>query len=191
MNIRYRNLDIDSLVLSKTFSFLFAVGVLAIFSSGVSWAAQPPTPEINSDITVYNAQPPTPEINSDITVYKTISCGCCGNWIEHLQHSGLNVGVIIVPETNSVRSRFGVPQEFASCHTAVAGDYWIEGHVPADLVQKLLDEQPADIEGIAVPGMVPGSPGMETPRPVEYQVISVDDNGEKAVYATRKGLSTH
>ena len=175
MNTTYKNLNINSRVLSKTLSYLFAVGALAIFSSGASWAAQPPTTEVNSDV----------------TVYKTVSCGCCGNWIDHLQHSGLNVGVIIVPETNSVRSRFGVPQEFASCHTAVAGNYWIEGHVPADLVQKLLDEQPADIKGIAVPGMVPGSPGMETPRPVEYQVISVDNNGEKAVYATRKGRSAH
>jgi hypothetical protein len=60
-----------------------------------------------------------------------------------------------------------------------------------DLVQKLLDEKPTDIKGIAVPGMVPGSPGMETPRPVEYQVISVDNNGEKSVYATRKGRSAH
>lgn len=161
--------------LTKTLSYLFAVGALAIFSGGVSWAAQPPTPEVKSDV----------------TVYKTASCGCCGNWIDHLQQSGLNVGVIIVSDTNSVRSRLGVPQELASCHTAVAGNYWIEGHVPADLVTQLLAEQPADIKGIAVPGMVPGSPGMESSRPVEYQVISVDNSGEKAVYANRKGRSAH
>lgn len=174
MKLKYRKLNIKPCDLSKTLKYLFVVATLAILSGGVLSAAQPPATEFKSDV----------------TVYKTASCGCCGNWIDHLQHSGLNVGVIIVPETNSVRSRFGVPHEFASCHTAVAGNYWVEGHVPADLVQKLLDEQPADIKGIAVPGMVPGSPGMESSRPVEYQVISVDGDGEKAVYATRKGSST-
>jgi len=175
MNMKSINLIINPRVLSQNLAYLFAVAALAMFSSGVSWAAQPPTTELNSDV----------------TVYKTASCGCCGNWVEHLQHSGLDVGVIIVRDTNSVRSRFGVPQELASCHTAVAGNYWVEGHVPADLVQKLLDEQPADIKGIAVSGMVPGSPGMESSRPVEYQVISVDGSGEEAVYATRKGLTAH
>ncbi len=176
MNQKYRNPTINTRtrILTKTFRIFFAVLALAIFSGGVSWAAQPLTPGAKSDI----------------TVYKTASCGCCGIWVDHMKQSGFNVDVIVVAETNSVRSRLGVPRELASCHTAVAGDYWIEGHVPADLVQKLLREQPADIKGIAVPGMIPGSPGMESPNPVKYQVISVDDSGEKAVYAIRKGSST-
>lgn len=171
MNLKYRTLNTSPSVRHKILRNLFAVSALAIFSSGVSWAAQPTVPEIKSDV----------------TVYKTATCGCCGKWVDHLQQGGLNVDVIIVKETNSVRSRLGVPRELASCHTAVAGNYWIEGHVPVDLVQKLLREQPAGIKGIAVPGMVPGSPGMETPRPVNYQVISVDDSGKKAVYASRRG----
>ncbi len=174
MNLKYTNLNINPRVPGKTLRYFFAVGLLAVFSSGVSWADQPLAPEVKPDV----------------TVYKTATCGCCGKWVDHLEQSGLNVDVIIVNETASVRSRLGVPQELASCHTAVAGNYWVEGHVPADLVTKLLEEQPADIKGIAVPGMVPGSPGMESPRPMKYRVISVDNNGEKAVYTTRNGSST-
>lgn len=122
-----------------------------------------------------------------ITVYKTKMCGCCTKWIQHLEHSGLDVNVISVDETSSVRTRLGVPSDLASCHTAVAGDYWVEGHVPADMIQRLLQERPDDIKGIAVPGMVPGPPGMEAPNPQRYQVLSVDDQGGVAVYATRQG----
>jgi len=173
MNVTCRNLNISPHKLSKTLENLFAVGLFTIFSGAVAWAAQPLAPEFHSDV----------------TVYKTVSCSCCGKWVDHLKRNGLNVEVIIVNETDSVRSRLGVPRELASCHSAVAGNYWVEGHVPADLVTRLLEEQPTDIKGISVPGMPPGSPGMESPRPVEYQVISVDDSGEKAVYATRMGRS--
>ena len=173
MNLKYTNMNINSRAWSRSIRFLFAASVLAVFSSTTSWADQPPAVEVKPDV----------------TVYKTATCGCCGKWVDHLEQSGLNVDVIIVNETASVRSRLGVPQELASCHTAVAGNYWVEGHVPADLVNQLLDERPEDIKGIAVPGMVPGSPGMESPRPMKYQVISVDDSGEKAVYATRAGNS--
>jgi hypothetical protein len=127
---------------------------------------------------------------NEITVYKAPMCGCCTKWVEHLEHSGLEVEVITVDETQTVRDRFGVPHELASCHTAVAGDYWVEGHVPADLVQQLLRERPSDIQGIAVPGMPAGSPGMESSQPVTYQVLSVDDSGEVDVYATREGRSS-
>ncbi|MEE8495974.1 MAG: DUF411 domain-containing protein [Xanthomonadales bacterium] len=173
MNVRYGNLNINPHKLSKILKYLFAVGLLTIFFGKVAWAVQPPTLDNKPDV----------------TVYKTASCGCCAVWVDQLEQSGLDVEVILVNQTNSVRSRLGVPQTLASCHTSVVGNYWVEGHVPVDLVQKLLHEQPADIKGIAVPGMVPGSPGMESPRPVEYQVISVDDSGEIAVYATREGRS--
>jgi hypothetical protein len=122
-----------------------------------------------------------------ITVYKTKMCGCCTKWVEHLEHSGLDVNVILVDETSSMRTRLGIPPDLASCHTAVAGDYWVEGHVPADLIQQLLQERPSDIQGIAAPGMSPGSPGMESTEPVTYHVFSVDDSGEVGIYATRQG----
>lgn len=72
-----------------------------------------------------------------IQTHKTEFCGCCSKWTEHLEHSGLSVNVIVVEDTSLVRTRLGVPRELASCHTAVVGDYWVEGHVPVDLVSRL------------------------------------------------------
>jgi hypothetical protein len=138
------------------------------------------------------ASPQPVQVSEDaaITVYKNRYCGCCHEWIEHLRASGLSVAVKNVDSTQPVRSELGVPDSMASCHTAVAGDYWIEGHVPADLVQQLLAERPDDIEGIAVPGMPAGSPGMEGPNAVTYDVIAHASDGTSSVYATRQGKIT-
>lgn len=123
----------------------------------------------------------------EMTVYKSPQCGCCDKWVEHLQENGFEVELIMVNDMGSIKQEVGVPRQFTSCHTAVVGDYWVEGHVPADLIQKLLEEHPGDIKGIATPGMPAGSPGMESPNPVKYEVLSVDDKGNVEVYATRTG----
>jgi hypothetical protein len=77
-----------------------------------------------------------------------------------------------------------VPEKLYSCHTAVVQGYVIEGHVPADLIHRLLKERPA-LAGLAVPGMPVGSPGMEGPNPQHYEVISFDKAGRTSVYARR------
>ena len=128
---------------------------------------------------------------TQLVVYKTPACGCCDKWVLHLRDNDFDVKVNLVSETNSIRTQVGVPREMASCHTAIVGDYWVEGHVPADLIHKLLTEQPEGIKGIAVPGMPLGSPGMESPKASKYKVLSVDDNGEVEVYATRDGQNAH
>ena len=129
----------------------------------------------------------TPLADGDIVVYKTPTCSCCGNWVAHLRDAGLEVSVVNVSNTQTIQSRVGVPRELGSCHTALVGDYWVEGHVPADLIQRLITEKPDDIRGIAIPGMVMGSPGMEGPNPVDYDVVAYDTEGNTIVYASRQG----
>ncbi|MDX1499270.1 MAG: DUF411 domain-containing protein [Woeseiaceae bacterium] len=124
-----------------------------------------------------------------VTVYKTPTCGCCGDWVAHLRDAGLDVEVVDVASTQAHRAEAGVPNRLGSCHTAVVGDYFVEGHVPADLVAGLIEKKPAELRGIAVPGMPVGSPGMEGPNPVEYDVLAVDRDGQVFVFATRQGSS--
>ncbi len=132
------------------------------------------------------AEAPNTE-GADVVVYKTASCGCCSKWVEHLQKNGLDVAAVNVASTAPAREQAGVPNRLGSCHTAVVGDYWVEGHVPAELVHRLMTERPIDIEGLAVPGMPTGSPGMEGPNPVKYDVIAYHTDGNTSVYATLQG----
>ena len=130
-----------------------------------------------------------PVLSSDVVlqVYKTPTCGCCGKWVDHLREHGFRVEVENVSSTREIQDRAGVPREMRSCHTAIAGDYFIEGHTPADVIEQLFIEKPADIRGIAVPGMPMGSPGMESPNPEVYDIIAVGEDGALSRYATRRG----
>jgi hypothetical protein len=121
-----------------------------------------------------------------VTVYKSATCGCCSKWVEHMKTNGFNVTALDVEDIEVPMKTYGVPTSLASCHTAVVGGYVVEGHVPADLVHKMLKEKPA-IAGIAAPGMPVGSPGMEVPgtKAAAYDVMSFTKDGKTAVYAKR------
>ena len=95
-----------------------------------------------------------------ITVYRSPTCGCCGQWIEHLKAHAFVVSDIVTNDMDQVKERFGVSPELASCHTARLNGYFIEGHVPAKDIIRLLTEKP-DVKGLTVPGMPRGTPGME------------------------------
>lgn len=120
-----------------------------------------------------------------LTVYKSPTCGCCGKWIEHVKAAGFTVTVEDTPDVSVVKNRHRVPRALWSCHTTVVGAYAIEGHVPADLIERLVAEHPA-IAGIAVPGMPQGSPGMEQGMGKEtYSVLTFTRDGVTATYAVR------
>lgn len=121
-----------------------------------------------------------------MVVYKTPTCGCCKNWVEHVQAAGFQVEVQDMPDVTPVKNEHGLPQHLASCHTAIVDGYVVEGHVPADVIRRLLSERP-QVAGIAVPGMPMGSPGMEVPggRKDPYDIIAFARNGTVSVYETR------
>lgn len=117
-------------------------------------------------------------------VYKDPGCGCCKEWIKHIQKAGFTVTSEDSTTMDAIKTRLGVPAALASCHTAIVGDYLVEGHVPADVLQKLLKEKPS-ARGLAVPGMPMGSPGMEGPTKDKYNVMLFDRLGKATVYASR------
>jgi hypothetical protein len=121
---------------------------------------------------------------ADMVVYKSPTCGCCDKWIEHMEEAGFRVEAKNVPDLNPVKAEFGVARNLQSCHTATVGGYLVEGHVPADLVQRMLEEKP-DIRGLAVPGMPMGSPGMEGPYKDAYNVLAIGTDGRTSVYDRR------
>ena len=129
---------------------------------------------------VFAAAAPIP-----MTVYKSPTCGCCKEWVAHVQKNGFAPKVIDMDDLTKVKKDAGVPDALQSCHTALVGAYVVEGHVPADLVQKMLTEKPK-IVGLAVAGMVVGSPGMEQGnQKVPYQVTAWTKDGKTSTYARR------
>ena len=118
-----------------------------------------------------------------VQVFKNPSCGCCGAWVEHMKAAGFSVNVTEVDDTSVARRKYGLPDRFGSCHTAVVGGYVVEGHVPANDVKKLLAMKPVAV-GLAVPEMPVGSPGMEMgARRDPYQVLLVAKDGRERVFS--------
>ena len=126
---------------------------------------------------------------ASIEVWKDPNCGCCQDWVKHLEDNGFAVKV---HETgnNAARSRLGVDRKFGSCHTGLVGGYAIEGHVPAQDIRRLLKEKPTAI-GLAVPGMPVGSPGMDGPvyenRKDPFDVLLLTQGGGSRVFQRYPG----
>lgn len=120
-----------------------------------------------------------------ITVHLSPTCGCCKRWVAHLETSGFRVSKDVIADVSPVKTLLAIPETLWSCHTAEVVGYALEGHVPSDLIHRMLRERPP-IAGLAVPGMPIGSPGMEQPGSSErYEVLTFTRAGETAVYAVR------
>jgi len=117
-------------------------------------------------------------------VYASPDCRCCQAWIKHLEANGFLPAAQFVDDVAPIKRKRGVPEKLWSCHTALVGDYTVEGHVPADLIHKMLDKR-LPIAGLAAPGMPNGAPGMEGPTKDRYDVISFTRAGRTEVFASR------
>ena len=120
-----------------------------------------------------------------IEVWKSASCGCCSDWVRHLEANGFVVRVTDVEDPALYRNKLGIPDRLGSCHTASVGGYALEGHVPAREIHRLLQERP-DAVGLAVPAMPVGSPGMDGPeygqRKDPYEVLLLTRGSEPRIY---------
>ena len=161
---------------------LAAAGGLALIGCGSSekkqdQRAQAPTLKAGSSTPASQA--------ASMTVYRDPSCGCCEAWAGIAKKAGYQVTLVDRPDMPAIKRQYGVPEELASCHTAIVGRYALEGHVPMEDVARLLKERPSEIKGIAVAGMPRGSPGMEMPDGSKdpFQVIAFDAAGRTSVYS--------
>jgi hypothetical protein len=119
-------------------------------------------------------------------MFRDPNCGCCGLWADHVRaENEVPVEETVTQDMTSVKQQHGVPQDLWSCHTMIVDGYVIEGHVPAEQIERLLKERPVGVRGLAVPGMPIGSPGMEMGnRKQPYQVIAFREDGSRFVFAT-------
>lgn len=128
------------------------------------------------------------ETSSDATVLQVLkdpSCGCCEGWVNHVNENGFIAQISHPQDLNGEKLKLGIAPKFQSCHTAISAEgYVFEGHIPANIVQRFLDEKPNDAIGLAVPGMPMGSPGMEIGDQFSpYDVLVLKTDGSAQVYA--------
>ena len=119
-----------------------------------------------------------------VVMHKNPGCGCCDVWADHLRSFGFTVESTEDPKILEFKADRNISRPLMSCHTADIGGYFVEGHVPANDILKLLKEKPEHVTGLAVPGMPLGSPGMEHPRPQSFNTIALMTDGTAYVFAS-------
>jgi hypothetical protein len=162
---------------------LAACALAALVSVAASW------PSSSTELASPAEWPAAPVVATSkgpvMEVYKTASCGCCKLWVDHVQKAGFDVRVTDLDQSalDAKKASLGIASRLQSCHTAVVSGYLIEGHVPADDIQRLLKTRPR-VAGIAAPGMPAGSPGMEMgSRRDPYDVVAFTRAGVLSTFA--------
>lgn len=122
------------------------------------------------------------DIAINATLYKSPNCGCCVGYSKALKEHGFDVDVVSTENMQLIKDQYNIPKNMESCHTVVIGDYFIEGHIPFEVVDKLLAEEPT-ISGIALPNMPAGTPGMPGIKDGLYKIFQ-SINGEFSEFIT-------
>lgn len=117
-----------------------------------------------------------------VTLFKNPQCSCCESYAQYLRNSGYEVKVVMSHDLPLIRQRQGISPELEGCHTSLVGGYFVEGHIPVEHVDRMLTERP-EIDGISLPGMPPGTPGMGGPKPGPLTVYGVAAKARPAVFA--------
>jgi len=118
------------------------------------------------------------------TNYQSPYCGCCKDWVKHMEDNGFELDVVLEQDMTAKKIELGIRPEYASCHTAEIQGFTFEGHVPAEDIQRFIDSKPSRMIGLAVPGMPMGSPGMEYKDQQDpFDVVAFDENGKTMVWA--------
>ena len=115
------------------------------------------------------------------TIFKNPQCGCCETYGEYLRSNGYEVRVVATHDLPLIQQRQGVPAGLEGCHTTLIGGYFVDGHVPIGTFNRLLAERP-DVNGITLPGMPTGSPGMAGPKTEPFTIHAVASGGRTSVY---------
>lgn len=170
--------------MTMIFKRLCAITVLSL--SAAACSGERSDSALPAGMASSDAATQTAALSADtVVVYKTPTCGCCNKWVDHIAENGFVVVTHDLDNLQATKRTLGVPARHTSCHTATVRGYTIEGHVPADLIRRLIADKPGGVRGLAVPGMPMGSPGMEGIISQEYDVLSFDDQGNVEVYERR------
>lgn len=168
---------------------LSVLSIALVFITGCN-SAESSDQAATSKVVISEVAAEKPIVQNDLsvlgqrmTVHKSPTCGCCQKWVDYLEEEGFTVDVKNSDNVNPIKQSLGMTDpKLYSCHTAVIGDYIVEGHVPASDIKRLLTEKP-NIAGLTAPGMPMMSPGMNSRTPKDYAVLSITTAGSTQVYS--------
>lgn len=167
---------------SNTYKIFFALLLIA--------AALAHIPSVHAESSS-NSLTPLSELlqSTELVVYKSPTCGCCGDWVDHMSEAGFSTKIQHPKDLNTIKDQLGVAPVYQSCHTATLQNYFFEGHIPAEVVKHFLADKPKNAIGLAVPGMPLGSPGMDFggDNYRSYQVLQLNKDGSSSVYGEVSG----
>src|SRR5690348_16435819 len=109
------------------------------------------------------------EQDNQVTLYKEPQCGCCEGYADYLRKHGYTVTIVPTHDLPLLNEKYGIPSGLSPCHISLIGGYVVGGHVPLEIVNRLLAEKPA-ITGITLPGMPLGSPGMNGTKTEPFKI---------------------
>lgn len=163
----------------SVFQRVLVLAFVAVLGGCQNESANEPTQAAVTDEPAAAAQ-----TRADFQVYKSPTCGCCGEWVDHLQSKGFTTAVHHPEDLDGVKRERGIQPQYQSCHTAVSEQgYVFEGHIPARDIRAFMENPPKDAIGLAVPGMPVGSPGMEVgDRFTPYDVLLLKEDGSSEVF---------
>ena len=121
------------------------------------------------------------EEDRHVTLYKEPQCGCCESYADYLQKRGFMVSIVPTHDLPLLDEKYGIPSELSPCHISLIGGYVVGGHVPIEIVNRLLAEKPA-ITGVTLPGMPLGSPGMTGRKTEPFKIYEISKGASK-IYA--------
>ncbi|MHA2224664.1 MAG: DUF411 domain-containing protein [Candidatus Hodarchaeales archaeon] len=123
-------------------------------------------------------------LNITFTIYSSSTCGCCHQYVDYLESLNSTVNHTKINDINYIKNKFKIPQDLRTCHTSIIENYTVEGHVPIEAIYKLINETPSEIDGIALPGMPNGSPGMGGVKTAPFEIIAFKDNESKGIFVS-------
>jgi hypothetical protein len=130
---------------------------------------------------IFSSSAPAAADAGPVTLYKNPQCGCCEGYADHLRANGFTVKTIATNDLLLIGQKYGIPDEAAPCHISLIGGYVVGGHIPVQVINRLLSEKP-QITGINLPGMPTGTPGMPGPDPGPLTIYEIGKKPAK-VYA--------
>lgn len=165
-------MDADHTLTKKNGIILAALSVLVIVSYTFMGLGTNPTPDASGE---------TPVEGVEMTIYKSSTCGCCGVYADYAEKRGFDVTTQDISDTSRLKADKGVPTDLQSCHTSIVNGYVVEGHVPVEAINRLLEKEP-DIRGIALPGMPSGSPGMPGTKQGGWTIYTLHEDGSSSEF---------